>query len=83
MKRAEIAESYPDALLLDPEYFDDAIVGIIHDFNRTAVCYSESKIIELLMSEDKMDYDEAVEYYQYNILGAWMGDWSPMYLETL
>ena len=83
MKRAEIAENYPDALLLDPEYFDDAIVGIIHDFNRTAVCYSESKIIELLMSEDKMDYDEAVEYYQYNILGAWMGDWSPMYLETL
>ena len=83
MKRSEIAESYPDALLLDPEYFDDAIVGIIHDFNRTAVCYSESKIIELLMSEDKMDYDEALEYYQYNILGAWMGDWSPMYLETL
>ena len=58
MKREEIAESYPDLLLLDPEYFDDAIVGIIHDFNRTAVCYSESKIIELLMSEDKMDYDE-------------------------
>ena len=83
MTRDEIAESYPDVLLLDPEYFDDAIVGIIHDFNRTAVCYSESKIIELLMSEDKMDYDEAVEYYQYNILGAWMGDWSPMYLETL
>ena len=83
MKRAEIAENYPDALLLDPEYFDDAIVGIIHDFNRTAVCYSELKIIELLMSEDKMDYDEAVEYYQYNILGAWMGEWSPMYLETL
>ena len=83
MKRAEIAESYPDALLLDPEYFDDAIVGIIHDFNRTAVCYSESKIIDLLMSEDNMDYDDAIEYYQFNILGAWMGEWSPMYLEKL
>ena len=83
MTRDEIAECYPDLLLLDPEYFDEAILGVIHDFNRTAVCYSESKIIELLMKEDGMDYDEAIEYYQFNILGAWMGEDTPMYLEAL
>jgi hypothetical protein len=82
MTREEIAESYPDLLLLDPSSFDKAIVGVIHDFNRTAVCYSEKKVIEILM-EDGMDYDDAIEYYQFNILGAWMGEWTPMYLEEL
>jgi len=83
MTRDEIAENYPELLCLDPAYFDAAILGVIHDFNRTAVCYSEQKIIELLMKEDGMDYDEAIEYYQFNILGAWMGEGTPMYLEAL
>jgi len=83
MTRAELKDQYPELLVLDPEYFDEAILGVIHDFNRTAVCYSESKIIELLMKEDGMDYDEAIEYYQFNILGAWMGEDTPMYLEAL
>jgi len=40
------------------------------------------KVIEILMREDGMDYDEAVEYYQYNILGSWVGEHTPVYLEA-
>lgn len=83
MTREELSENYPQLLVLDPKHFDEAIIGVIHDFDRTAVCYSEVKVIEILMREDGMDYDEAVEYYQYNILGAWLGEHTPMYLEEL
>jgi len=83
MTREELAEQYPELLVLDPNYFDEAIIGVIHDFDRTAVCYNESKVIEILMKEDGMDYDDAVEYYQFNILGAWLGEHTPMYLEAL
>lgn len=83
MTRDEIAENYPELLVLDPEYFDAAILGVANRINTAAVCYSESKIIEILMKEDGMDYDEAVEYYQYNILGSWLGEHTPMYLEEL
>lgn len=83
MTRDEIAENYPELLVLDPEYFDAAILGVVNRINTAAVCYSESKIIEILMEEDGMDYDEAVEYYQYNILGSWLGEHTPMYLEEL
>jgi hypothetical protein len=83
MTREEIAENYPELLCLDPKHFDEAIVGVIHDFDRTAVCYSEAKVIEILMKEDGMEYLDAIEYYQFNILGAWLGENTPMYLEVL
>jgi hypothetical protein len=83
MTRDEIAENYPELLVLDPKYFDEAILGVASRINTVAVCYSESKIIEILMREDGMDYDEAFEYYQFNIIGAWMGEHTPVYLETL
>jgi len=83
MTRDEIAENYPELVVLEPEYFDAAILGVVNRINTVAVCYSESKIIEILMNEDKMDYDEAIEYYQYNILGNWVGEHTPVYLEAL
>ena len=83
MTRDEIAEHYPELLVLNPKYFDKAILGVVNRINTVAVCYSESKIIEILMEEDKMDYDEAIEYYQYNILGSWVGEHTPVYLEAL
>jgi hypothetical protein len=83
MTRDEIAEHYPELLVLNPKYFDKAILGVVNRINTVAVCYSESKIIEILMKEDEMDYDEAVEYYQYNILGSWVGEYTPVYLEAL
>ena len=83
MTRDEIAEHYPELLVLNPKYFDKAILGVVNRINTVAVCYSESKIIEILMKEDGMDYDEAIEYYQYNILGSWVGEHTPVYLEAL
>jgi hypothetical protein len=82
MTRDDIKEQYPELLVLNPEYFDKAILGVVNRINTVAVCYSEAKIIEILMEEDGMDYDEAIEYYQYNILGSWVGEHTPVYLEA-
>jgi hypothetical protein len=27
-----------------------------------------------------MTYEEAMEYFDYNILGAWMGEYTPVYI---
>jgi hypothetical protein len=82
MTRDEIAQNYPEVMVLDPEYFDEAIIGVANRINMTAVCYDEQKVIELLMKHDGMDYDEALEYYQYNILGSWIGDHTPVFVEV-
>jgi hypothetical protein len=79
--RDEIAERYPDLLVMDPEYLDAAIVGVVTRIGLEAVCYDTDKVIRLLMGHDKMSYEEAVEYMEFNMKGAWMGETTPVFLE--
>lgn len=70
-------------LFMDPERFDAAIVGVTERIgDPPLVCYSKAKVLEILM-EDGMDIEEAGEYYNFNIVGAYMGDHTPVFLETL
>ena len=39
-------------------------------------------ILELLMGRSEMTYEEAVEYFDFNIAGSYMGEYTPLYLET-
>ena len=56
--------------------FKAAIIGQADSDNR--IVYSTNKIIDIL-SED-MTREEAVEFYEYNILGAYMGEMTPIYV---
>jgi hypothetical protein len=71
----------PDLLVMDPEYLDEAIIGTVSRHDLYAVCYDSNKVIELLMKHDGMDYDEAVEYMEFNMKGAWVGEHTPVFLE--
>jgi hypothetical protein len=79
-KREEIAENYPDLLVMDPEYLDEAIIGVATRIGLEAVCYDTEKVIELLMQHDGMGYEEAVEYMDFNMKGAWVGETTPVFL---
>jgi hypothetical protein len=39
-------------------------------------------ILEILTVRDDMTYEEAVEFFDFNIAGSHMGDYTPFYLET-
>ena len=81
MTREEIAEINPDALLCDG--FDDAIIGMAERINLgPVVAYSVSKIVEIMVERDGMSYEEAIEYYDYNIVGSWMGENTPVFITT-
>jgi hypothetical protein len=76
----DIKEINPDALLYVG--FDEAIIGIAERINlRCVAVYDVSKILSILI-DDGMTYNEAEEYYNLNILGAWMGDNTPVYVRT-
>ncbi len=61
---------------------DNAIIGIVEDFNGRRILYSKSKILNILMVRDGMTMDEAEEYYDYNILGLYAGDQNPVFLDV-
>lgn len=78
--RDQIAEDYPDLLVLDPEYFDDAIVGLVQRIGMDVICYDKEKVLELLCVKEGMSYEDAVEYFEYNMIGSWVGDSTPVFL---
>ena len=80
-KREEIAEDYPDLLVMDPTYLDGAIVGVVTRIGLEAVCYNSNKVIELLMTNETMTEEEAIEHMEYNMKGSWVGETTPVFLE--
>lgn len=81
MTRDEVAEFNEELMMLDPSYFDKAIVGVVSNIKNQAVCYDVSKIIKILMKQDKMTEEDAREYFEFNIMGSWVGEHTPVYLE--
>lgn len=71
-------EINPDALKADG--FDDCLIGIVSTFKGSVFLYDEDLIIKRLMNDDDMTDEEAWEYYNFNILGAYVGDYTPIYL---
>ncbi len=84
MNRADITDLYGDdePNLMFAEGFDEAIAGVVWDGERTRVVYDTELILELLMGRSEMTYEEAVEYFDFNIAGSHMGEYTPLYLET-
>ena len=77
----DISEMSPEALLCDG--FDEAIIGLGTRIGmELVVAYDVEKIIGILMDRDGMNYEEAVEYYDFNIVGAWMGEFTPIFITT-
>ena len=83
MNRKDIEDLYSDdePEILFADGYDKAIAGVIWDGERTRVVYTTEKILSILM-EDGMTYDEASEYFDFNVAGSYMGVYTPLYLET-
>jgi len=77
----EIADE-PDTLLFADGY-DTAIIGIgIHGGIET-VAYDAAKVIATLRRRDGMSQEEAEEYFEFNVLGAWVGERTPMFIRMM
>jgi hypothetical protein len=38
------------------------------------------EVIEVLQERDEMTYDEALEYFEFNIAGAYVGEQTPVFV---
>ena len=66
--------------MLIADGFDQAILGIARRCGQPdLVAYSVTKCLEVLMREG-MTYEEALEYFEFNTAGAWVGDETPVWV---
>jgi 23S rRNA U2552 (ribose-2'-O)-methylase RlmE/FtsJ len=81
MKRKIVLDYILDAFceeeFLKIDGHDNAVIGV--DLNSMRLIYSVSGIIKNLRNE--MTEPEAVEFFEYNIAGAYLGDKTPILCE--
>lgn len=59
--------------------YDDCVIGVIERFGQPPiVCYDKEKVLEKLSKD--MSYEDAIEFFEFNQLGAWVGDSTPCFL---
>jgi len=70
-----------EEIIIYDEY-EDAIIGLADRFGMdTSVAYDYDKVIKILMED--MSYEEAVEYFDFNVIGGWVGDSTPVFIKVL
>lgn len=78
--REELTEEWGQAFLFmsEPDY-DEAIIGVVEKAGGESVIAYDTQII-LSILERSMPIEDAQEFFEYNILGAYMGDRTPVYI---
>ena len=67
--------------LLTADRFDEAIIGIGQRCSqRDAVVYDADKMVKLLAGREGWEYDEALEFLEFNTFGAWVGEHTPIWM---
>ena len=77
--REKLSETHGEELLF-ADGFDDAIIGVAagHDSQRVVYCYAS--MVEVCMKEAKMNYDDAIDWIEYNTIGSYIGENTPIYV---
>jgi len=85
----EITDDELTYLGCTPEEYEDAIIGIAHRFGSDMiVAYDYNKVLELLVEQFKEagspdPHMDALEWFDFNIINSWVGDKTPIFIETL
>ena len=74
---------YGNAVLL-ADGFDDAFMGMTEVFGRPPLAtYDRDKCIKILTERDGMTEDDAIDYFNYNVTGSWVGEETPAFITIM
>lgn len=59
------------------DYYDSAIIGITDD---GVLVYGKELVLKCLHESGEMDYDEAMEFLEYNTFNTYAGDMTPIFI---
>jgi hypothetical protein len=90
-KRQEIVDDFGNGegegeflFLSEPEY-DEAIIGVAHRIGQEdVIAYDYNKVCEVvakMMGND--DIMEVMEYVEFNIMGAYVGERTPIFVDVV
>jgi hypothetical protein len=74
-----VKDNDEEALFADG--LDDAIIAISRDSltGKYRVVYDVARIVQVLVNDQGMSEDEAYEHMEFNIIGAYVGEMTPIW----
>jgi hypothetical protein len=68
---------------LKADSFDDALIGFVWplDTGVKVAVYDRNKCIEILQEGDGMSEEDAIEFFEFNVSGAYVGPQTPMFVD--
>ena len=76
----DLMEEFEGALMATG--FEEALIGFGYQFNKPLAVYDRNKCLNILMSTG-MDYEEAVEYFEFNVVGSYVGETTPVFISLI
>ena len=80
-KLERLMNDYPEQEFLVADGFDRAIIGV--EVLSGKVVYDCGIMVEILTKDDEMTEEEAIEYIDYNVVNAFVGDNTPIFVNVL
>jgi hypothetical protein len=71
---------HDDALLADG--FEDALLGFGRQFNVAVAVYDYERCLAVLRDRDGMSEDGALEFFEFNVAGAYVGPHTPIFMSA-
>lgn len=75
-----ILDHFPDADILFADGLEEAFIGIATQHHKMFAIFDEDKCIDILQ-KNGMSYKEAIEYYHFNVTGAYVGENTPAFFK--
>jgi len=71
-----------DVEILKADGYDDCVLGYDYSWDGTIrLIYSVKQIIDKMIKEDGMTDEEAVEYFEFNMRGSYVGEQTPIWCQ--
>ena len=75
----EVADGNPDLVTADG--FESDVLGVCNRCGSApVVAYDYDKCVDLLIQRDGMEHEDAVEFMAYNVVGAYVGEGTPVFI---
>ena len=60
--------------------FEEALIGVAQIFTKPIAVYDRDKCLEILQKRDGMDLEDAIEFFEFNVQDAYVGEQTPGFL---
>ena len=73
-----------DERIVKANGLEDAIIGVGSRMNMPDVLiYSYNKCVKIFMEKEGWTHEEAIEWMDFNVVGAWVGETTPIFVHEI